>query len=209
MAAAAGGLVIVLVGLAMQGRTLRIGLGAVLPLAFLAVPLIQSVPLPMAVRHLFDPVGTDLLRDNRVVPTLAWPLSLDPPSTRVHVGRAAAALMAFMVAYHLASGQSRRHCDRARHRAGRSRRRCDRPRAPHPRVHQALWRLRSFAAIAACGTVRQPATTPRSSSSSAPSSVWLVRFSGPRRSIESAGWWAPCSARGARLPLFRGAAPSL
>lgn len=109
MAAAAGGLVIVLVGLAMQGRTLRIGLGAVLPLAFLAVPLIQSVPLPMAVRHLFDPVGTDLLRDNRVVPTLAWPLSLDPPSTRIHVGRAAAALMAFMIAYHLASGQSRRH----------------------------------------------------------------------------------------------------
>ncbi len=109
MATAAAGLVVVLVGLAMQGRTLRIGLGAVLPLAFLAVPLIQSVPLPMALRHLFDPVGTDLLRDNRVVPAMSWPLSLDPPSTRIYVGRAAAALMAFLIAYHLASGQSRRH----------------------------------------------------------------------------------------------------
>jgi O-antigen ligase len=109
MATAAAGLVAVIVGLAMQGRTLRIGLGAVLPLVFLAVPLIQSVPLPITVRHLFDPIGTDLLRDNRVVPTLAWPLSLDPPSTRIYVGRAAAALTAFMLAYHLASSQSRRH----------------------------------------------------------------------------------------------------
>ena len=54
-------------------------------------------------------VGTDLLRDNRVVPPISWPLSLDPPTTRVYVGRAAAALMAFLIAYHLASGQSRRH----------------------------------------------------------------------------------------------------
>jgi tetratricopeptide (TPR) repeat protein len=109
MATAAVGLAVLTAGLAMQGRTLRIGLGAALPLVFIAIPLLQSVPLPMAIRHLFDPVGTDLLRDNRVVPALAWPLSLDPPSTRVYVGRAAAALVAFMIAYHLASGQSRRH----------------------------------------------------------------------------------------------------
>jgi tetratricopeptide (TPR) repeat protein/O-antigen ligase len=109
MATAAAGLVVVLAGLAMQGRALRVGLGALVPLVFIAVPLLQSVPLPMGIRHLFDPVGTDLLRDNRVVPPLAWPLSLDPPSTRIYVGRAAAALMAFMIAYHLGSGQSRRH----------------------------------------------------------------------------------------------------
>src|SRR3954447_4471635 len=109
MATAAGGLVIVLAGLAIQGRSLRISAGALLPLVFIAVPLLQSVPLPMAVRHLFDPLGTDLLREIRVVPPLVWPLSLDPPSTRIYVGRASAALVAFMIAYHLASGQSRRH----------------------------------------------------------------------------------------------------
>jgi len=109
MATAATGLAILIAGLAMQGRTLRIGVGVVLPLIFVAIPLIQSVPLPMGLRHLFDPVGTDLLRDNRLVSPLAWPLSLDPPNTRVYVGRAAAALMAFLIGYHLASGQSRRH----------------------------------------------------------------------------------------------------
>jgi len=109
MATAAVGLAILTTGLAMQGRTLRVGLGVVLPLLFIVIPLIQSVPLPLAIRHLFDPVGSDLLRDNRIVPPLAWPLSLDPPSTRAYVGRAAAALVAFLLAYHLASGQSRRH----------------------------------------------------------------------------------------------------
>jgi tetratricopeptide (TPR) repeat protein len=36
------------------------------------------------------------------------PLSLDPPSTRAHIARAAAALATFIVAYHLASGEQRR-----------------------------------------------------------------------------------------------------
>jgi tetratricopeptide (TPR) repeat protein/O-antigen ligase len=109
MATAATGLAIFVAGLAMQGRALRIGLGVVLPLIFVFIPLLQSVPLPMALRSLFDPIGTDLLRDNRIISSAAWPLSLDPPNTRVYVGRAAAALMAFAVAYHLASGRSRRH----------------------------------------------------------------------------------------------------
>lgn len=109
MATSLVGLAILVGGLGMQRRALRIGIGAILPLVFVAIPLVQSVPLPMAIRHLFDPVGTDLLRDDRIVPPLAWPLSLDPPGTRVYVGRAAAALVAFLFAYHLASGQSRRH----------------------------------------------------------------------------------------------------
>ena len=37
------------------------------------------------------------------------PLSLDPPPTRAHLGEAAAALAIFIAAYHLASGQRRRH----------------------------------------------------------------------------------------------------
>jgi O-antigen ligase/tetratricopeptide (TPR) repeat protein len=109
MATATLGLAVLSLGLALQGRAFRIGIGVVLPLVFVAIPLIQSLPIPMGLRRLFDPVGTDLLRDNRVVPPQVWPLSLDPPNTRVYGGRAAAALMAFVVAYHLASGQSRRH----------------------------------------------------------------------------------------------------
>ena len=36
-------------------------------------------------------------------------MSLDPPATRAHIGTAAAALVAFVIAFHLASGQSRRY----------------------------------------------------------------------------------------------------
>ncbi len=109
MVAGAAGLAALMTGLGMQGRTLRIGLGALLPLAFLVIPLLQSIPIPMGVRALFDHAGNTLLQDDQLVPTAAWPLSLDPPSTRIYVGRAALGLMAFLFAYHLASGQSRRH----------------------------------------------------------------------------------------------------
>ena len=57
-------------------------------------------------RRVFDRDGTALLRDNQPVADLAWPLSLDPPDTRVDVGRAGLALVAFIVAYHLASGKA-------------------------------------------------------------------------------------------------------
>jgi tetratricopeptide (TPR) repeat protein len=109
MLAGGAGLALLATGLRMQGRTLRTGIGAILPLMFLAIPLVQSIPLPMAVRGLLDRNGTALLQDNQVVPTATWPLSLDPPNTRADVGRAALGLMAFLLAYHLASGQSRRH----------------------------------------------------------------------------------------------------
>ncbi|HLK88494.1 MAG TPA: O-antigen ligase family protein [Polyangia bacterium] len=109
MAAGALGLVALASGLGMQGRTLRIGAGVVLPLAFLLIPLAQSIPLPMSVRILLDRNGTALLQDDQVQSTTTWPLSLDPAPTRVDVGRAALGLMAFLLAYHLASGQSRRH----------------------------------------------------------------------------------------------------
>jgi tetratricopeptide (TPR) repeat protein/O-antigen ligase len=109
MLAGGAGLAALATGLGMQGRTLRTGIGAILPLMFVAIPLIQSIPLPMTVRGLLDRNGTALLQDNQVVPTATWPLSLDPPNTRANVGRAALGLMAFLLAYHLASGQSRRH----------------------------------------------------------------------------------------------------
>jgi O-antigen ligase/tetratricopeptide (TPR) repeat protein len=109
MAAGLASLVAVSIGLELQGRQLRMGLALLAPLAFVVVPLLQSVPLPLGVRSIFDRNGTALLRDNQLVATSSWPLSLDPPNTRVNVGCTALALVAFLIAYHLASGQSRRH----------------------------------------------------------------------------------------------------
>jgi tetratricopeptide (TPR) repeat protein len=94
-------------GLALQHRSLRVSAAILVPLAFALIPLIQSIPLPLSLRALVDAAGTALLRENDVA--TSWPLSLDPPGTRVYVGRAAVALVVFLVAYHLASGQTRRH----------------------------------------------------------------------------------------------------
>jgi O-antigen ligase/polysaccharide polymerase Wzy-like membrane protein len=94
-------------GQALQGRSIRVGAVVLVPIAFMVIPLLQSIPVPLSVRGLFDGAGTALLRENDVAS--AWPLSLDPPTTRVYVGRGAVALIVFLVAYHVASGQRRRH----------------------------------------------------------------------------------------------------
>jgi hypothetical protein len=96
-------------GLALQDRSLRVAAVVLVPLTFLLIPLCQSIPLPLSMRAFFDSAGTALLRENDVAPLSWWPLSLDPPGTRVYVGRAAVALVIFLVAQHLASGQNRRH----------------------------------------------------------------------------------------------------
>jgi tetratricopeptide (TPR) repeat protein len=93
----------------LQVRTLRLGLVVLVPLAFLVVPLVQSVPLPMGLRQIVDPAGSTILRDNALEPIAAWPLSLDPANTRVYVGRAAAALAIFLIVFHLSSGRRRRY----------------------------------------------------------------------------------------------------
>jgi tetratricopeptide (TPR) repeat protein len=98
-----------MLGIGLQGRTLRLGSSVVVPLAFLIVPILQSIPLPLALRRLLDPNGSTILQDNALEPITAWPLSLDPASTRVYVGRAAAALAIFLIVYHLSSGRSRRY----------------------------------------------------------------------------------------------------
>lgn len=108
MAAMAGGLALLSLGLVGEGRTLRIGLPVLMTVLFLAVPVLQSIPIPHAARSAIDPKGTLLLDDMLDAPS-AWPLSLDPPLTRADIGKAALALAIFIVAYHLASGQSRRH----------------------------------------------------------------------------------------------------
>ena len=103
------GLAALVFGAASERRPLRVGISAALPLVLFAIPVLQSIPLPLALRGRLDPNGNAILFDNG--PTLAgfWPLSLDPVPTREHIGRAAAALAIFLVAYHLASGKTRRH----------------------------------------------------------------------------------------------------
>jgi tetratricopeptide (TPR) repeat protein len=98
------------VGLWLERRVPRVGFVALVPLVFLVIPALQSIPLPRPLRGALDPQGNALLAENPVLaPSAVAPLSLDPPSTRVQVGRAAAALAVFLLAFHLASGHRHRH----------------------------------------------------------------------------------------------------
>ena len=83
---------------------------------------LQSIPMPLGLRAHLDPRGTELLRDNEFVAGRAWPLSLDPASTRAHIGRAAAALAVFLGAFHLAASRHRRRLVLLRGRGQRHRR---------------------------------------------------------------------------------------
>jgi tetratricopeptide (TPR) repeat protein len=109
MAAAGMALVSMTVAFVAQGRVFRMGVGVLWPLALTVLPIVQSIPLPGNVRRFVDPNGTALLVDNDIAEATVWPLSLDPVSTRIHVGRAAAALAIFIIAYHLGSGRRHRH----------------------------------------------------------------------------------------------------
>jgi tetratricopeptide (TPR) repeat protein len=93
---------------AARGESLGVGLPVILPLVLLLIPVLQSIPIPLGVRAHVDPRGTDLLRENDFIAGRAWPLSLDPASTRANIGRAAAALAVFLGAFHLAARRQRR-----------------------------------------------------------------------------------------------------
>jgi O-antigen ligase/tetratricopeptide (TPR) repeat protein len=88
--------------------SLRLTSSALLPLAILLVPLLQSLPLPARMAARIDPAGDALLADSPGYASTFRALSLDPPETRAIVGRAGAALALFVLAFHLASGRSRR-----------------------------------------------------------------------------------------------------
>jgi tetratricopeptide (TPR) repeat protein len=109
MSAIALGFLTLAAGLGSSRRALRIGAAVALPLGLLLVPVLQSIPIPMGLRAHLDPRGSELLQEDDLATVKAWPLSLDPPVTRVHVGQAAAAVAAFVVAFHLASSQTKRH----------------------------------------------------------------------------------------------------
>jgi tetratricopeptide (TPR) repeat protein len=109
MLAAGLALTLLAVGALVDRRPLRVGLAVVLPAVLVLIPALQSLPLPLALRGLLDPAGNAFLTDNVLAPHSAWPLSLDPTMTREFLGKAAAALAVFLCAFHLASGQTRRH----------------------------------------------------------------------------------------------------
>ena len=45
-------------GISMQRRDARISVAVLLPLLFVVLPLLQSIPLPLGIRRLLDPTGT-------------------------------------------------------------------------------------------------------------------------------------------------------
>src|SRR5689334_12647661 len=73
-----------------RGGRLRVGLPVLLPLIFVLIPALQSVPLPAALRTRIDPEGSALL-ENGPGDSARRPLSLDAISTRIELGKAAAA----------------------------------------------------------------------------------------------------------------------
>jgi tetratricopeptide (TPR) repeat protein len=99
------GFALFLVGSRLAGRNIRISWASVLPSLFVLIPIVQSIPMPLVARNILDPKGTTLLTDLAILRPSAWPLSLDPSSTLVAVGKAAAGLGTFLIAYHLASGR--------------------------------------------------------------------------------------------------------
>jgi Flp pilus assembly protein TadD/O-antigen ligase len=106
--AAGLGTALMIAGEAARGRQFRMTRSALLPLIFLLVPLLESVPLPAAIANRIDPAGHSLLADSPDADAPRRPLSLDPPQTRAVIANAAATLAVFLAALHLASGRSRR-----------------------------------------------------------------------------------------------------
>ncbi|HEX2659407.1 MAG TPA: O-antigen ligase family protein, partial [Polyangia bacterium] len=76
-------------------------------LLLVVLPLLQLIPLPTALRGKIDPGGASLLSNGPDGTPRVWPFSLDPFSTEVEVGVAAAALVAFLLSAHDAT--RRRH----------------------------------------------------------------------------------------------------
>lgn len=107
--AAALGLALLVAGELTAGAILRTTLVAAVPAVLLAIAALQSLPLPSALSNWLDPVGAELIAGSPRGHAALRPYSLDPPSTRVVLGRAAAALAVFLAAAHLSSGRSFRH----------------------------------------------------------------------------------------------------
>lgn len=70
-------------------------------LVLVALPAVQVVPLPPALRRALDPVGTQIVLEAaaRPNPFKAAPLSLDPPATLVEVGKSGALAALLIIAF--------------------------------------------------------------------------------------------------------------
>ncbi len=86
---------------------IRAGAGAIVPIVFLAVAIVQSLPFPAGVSDVLDSAGRELLAGSPAGADRLRPLSLDPSSTRVEIGKAGAALAVYLAAFHMASGKER------------------------------------------------------------------------------------------------------
>jgi Flp pilus assembly protein TadD len=91
------------------GGSLRTTFVAAAPAILLAIPILQSLPLPSRFQNRLDPAGAELITGSPQGDRAFRPYSLDPPATRNSLGQAAAALAVFLVAAHVASGRSFRH----------------------------------------------------------------------------------------------------
>jgi tetratricopeptide (TPR) repeat protein len=108
MAVTIVGLLLFSAGMIASRRTPRLRPSVLFWVGVILIPALQSIPIPHGLRAALDSKGTALLDYSRDLAS-AWPLSLDPPGTRADIGKAALALAVFMVGFHLASGQRRRH----------------------------------------------------------------------------------------------------
>jgi tetratricopeptide (TPR) repeat protein len=96
-----------IVGQWVYGRRLQGARSCHFFLLLLLIPLVQAIPLPLAVRNFVDPAGGALLENAPSGAPAVWPLSLDPLGTRGEIGIAAAGLAVFLLALNVAAGRTR------------------------------------------------------------------------------------------------------
>ncbi|MGA9657336.1 MAG: hypothetical protein WBV96_25855, partial [Polyangia bacterium] len=73
---------------ARSGQNFQPHLPLLVPLCFVAIAAVQSVPLPSGVRARLDPAGSELLAFGQ--PKAVAALSLDPPATHTELAKAGA-----------------------------------------------------------------------------------------------------------------------
>jgi hypothetical protein len=91
-------------GLAWRSQqSFRPQVALVLPLCFVGIAAVQSLPLPAGLRARLDPVGFDLAAGENA--GRAMPMSLDPPETRKELATAGAAAAVALAALVLSAGR--------------------------------------------------------------------------------------------------------
>ena len=102
--AAAGLLALAAAGLAWRSQqSFRPQVALILPLCFMGIAAVQSLPLPAALRARLDPAGFSLAAGEPA--GRAMPMSLDPPETRRELATAGAAAAVALAAMVLSAGR--------------------------------------------------------------------------------------------------------